>query len=166
MGVDVYSHSGVVVTESQMAMIVRDENCEQVCREVLRYTAIIFQKLRQDTEDTELGDSERSRLEEQAKLLSRCFKSLTAKSSVSDVRTMLLSLTKGVADGYDSYVENADLAIEVWGMLIEQLHPEADPVRARQCSCLCLTRLPIIPCWPSLLVVARLARGFRDISCH
>lgn len=125
MGVDIDSHGGVVVTDSQMAMIIHEDNREQACRAILRHVARLLQTLKKDSETEELDEWDRQSLQNQSALLTQAFKSLTINSTVGDLRSMLTSMASGVDDGLDSYVKNSDEAIEVWSMLISELYPEA-----------------------------------------
>lgn len=53
------------------------------------------------------------------------FANLGSDSGVDEIREMLVNLSPGVDDGFNSRVENEQVALEVWGMLIASLFPNA-----------------------------------------
>ena len=125
MGLDIYSRSGVIVTADNLANIVNEDNKKLACCTLLRYTARLLHTLRNDINEEDLDDFDRESKKATAKLMTSCFESLTTDSSVDDIREMLVKMAPGVEDGFDSYVENSEEAVEIWGELIRVLFQEA-----------------------------------------
>jgi len=125
MGVDISACSGVVVTVDQMTAIVREDNREQTCRALLRHTATLLKSLKDEIETEEYDEWDHRSKQQQAALLTTVCRDLSIEFSVDDIRLMLKNLTTAEVDGYSSYVRNSEEAIEIWGMLINELHPNA-----------------------------------------
>ena len=125
MGVDISSYSGVAVSVNQMVNIVTEANKELACRTLLRYTVTLFQSLKDDMEAEELDEWERKVKQQKAATMVSKFAALTIDSTVDEIRIMLKQMAPGVKEALHSYVENSELAVEIWGELIEVLHQNA-----------------------------------------
>ena len=130
MGVDINSYSGVVVKATDLvATVVTPDNRKQAVQLLLQLTARTLAELNQVFE-AELQDDNQHQYAYQenqnlAAMLVEVFDQLSVDSTVEDIRVMLASMTKGVEDGVDSYVDRSDEAISVWECLFQCLFPEA-----------------------------------------
>lgn len=125
MGIAVDVLSGVVVTARQMEAIVRDDNCSEACRLLLLHIATVFRSLLRAAESESHGQVDVAHLTNEAQVLATCFEQLNRHSSVEEVRSMLTSVAGVIEDGHDSEVTNYEIAIELWGLLIERLFPKS-----------------------------------------
>ena len=123
MSFEFFSYSGVVVTATELATIVTKDNKELACRTLLRYTTTLLRTLKKDMLGGHLGKRDRIHEQLTAKLLLASFKTLSDRSTIEDIRQILVKMASGSVDGYDHYDEEEALA--VWGELIGSLFPEA-----------------------------------------
>lgn len=125
MGVDISSHSGVVLTAKQLAQIVNDGNRELACRTVIRFTATLMQSVSTEDDKTESDNDETIWKRAMIKFLVARFRSLSSTTSLEALQQMLQEMAQGIANGFDSYVRNSEESMKVWGELIGQLYPNA-----------------------------------------
>jgi hypothetical protein len=125
MGVDISSHSGVVLTAEQLARIVNEGNRELACRTLIRFAATLLRSITKEDDETESDDHETKQKRTMINFLVARFRSLSTTTSLEALQQMLQEMAQGVADGFDSYVTNSDEAMVVWGELISVLHPNA-----------------------------------------
>lgn len=124
MGNEMQPCSGVVVTFDQMAAIISEDNREHACRALLRHTAMLLQSLKDDLQADEFEDYERRKIQREAGLLTTFCKNLSVGSSVDEIRSMLKNLTTVYEDN-SSGIIYSEQAINIWGILIKELYPEA-----------------------------------------
>ena len=133
MGVDIYAESGVVVTAKQLSAIIIEENRERAARLLLRHTALLLQALKNHkihgtSGDQDLAEHLRKTRQRAVRMLTFVFQSLEITSSVEALRSMLQSMTQ-VEDNSSTCPEFA-YVLDVWALLLRELHPEAPVPRA------------------------------------
>jgi hypothetical protein len=129
MGVDINSHTGVVVRATDLvAAVVTPDNRKQAAQLLLQLTARTLAELNEVFERKLQDDRQHNYAYQQnqnlAAMLVEVFDQLSVDSTVEDIRVMLGSMTKAVEDGFNSGDDPSE-AVSVWKYLFEGLFPEA-----------------------------------------
>ena len=123
MGVDIYANRGIVVSESELLDLITEETLPRVRQAIMGCVESLCETITAPHQSAELQEWELDARRTQALFFAERLSELDDNSDADQVKEMLESLTSGVEDGFDSYVENGEHAVVLWTAILGSAFP-------------------------------------------